>query len=346
MLTCFQSRVIHLLKIEIPVLMENGNFVISLDFEIYWGVRDVLKIDQYRNHLLGVRAVIPGLLHLFNKYQIHATFATVGLLFFTDKKEMLAGLPDRKPEYADKHLSPYEGHFEEVGRDETDDLFHFAPSLIKMIQQSGQEIGCQTFSHYYCLEGGQTIEDFRDDLRAAKRIAEKNGITLKSFVFPRNQYNEAYLKVCKEEGIISYRGNEVSWLYKAKDYDSETIFRRANRLIDAYLNLSGQHCYQLPVMKDDEPCNIAASRFLRPYSKRWAFMDWLRLRRITNSMTHAAKNGLTYHLWWHPHNFGINLSDNLEFLENILVHYQKLAAKYSFKSVSMTQLAQQIKSNQ
>ncbi len=326
--------------------MKNGNFVISLDFEIYWGVRDVLQLDQYRDNLLGVRTVIPGLLHLFDKYDIHATFATVGLLFFNDKEELLAGLPEKKPKYTDSHLSPYEGHFDEVGRDETEDVFHFAPSLIKMIQQSGQEIGCQTFSHYYCLESGQTIEDFREDLRAAKRIAEKRGITLKSFVFPRNQYNEAYLNVCKEEGISSFRGNETSWLYKAKDAESETLLRRASRLLDAYMNLSGHHCHEAAFMNSNELCNIPASRFLRPYSKSLAFLDRLRLKRITNSMTHAAKHGLTYHLWWHPHNFGINIKENLAFLEKILMHYQKLSKKYVFRSVSMQQLAEFLKKEQ
>ncbi len=319
--------------------MKRGNFVISLDFEIYWGVWDVLQLDQYCNHLLGVRKVIPGLLNLFSQYGVNATFATVGFLFFDDKEELLAGLPERKPHYTDKHISPYEGHFDEVGKDESEDPFHFAPSLIKKIREAGQEIGCQTFSHYYCLESGQTIEDFREDLRAAKRIAEKRGIVLKSFVFPRNQYNEAYLKICKEEGISCFRGNETSWLYKAKDTDSETTLRRAVRLVDAYLNLSGHHCYEPAYMKDIELCNIPASRFLRPYSKKGAVMDWLRLKRITNSMTYAAKHGLTYHLWWHPHNFGINLAENLAFLEKILQHYQKLSHKYSFSSVSMQQLA-------
>jgi hypothetical protein len=117
------------------------------------------------------------------------------------------------------------------------------------------------------------------------------------------------------------------------------MIRRAVRLLDAYLNLSGHHCYEPVYMKDLELCNIPASRFLRPYSKKAAFMDWLRLKRITNSMTYAAKHGLTYHLWWHPHNFGINLVENLAFLEKILQHYQKLSQKYSFSSVSMQQLA-------
>ncbi len=323
--------------------MKTGNFVISLDFEIYWGVRDVMKLDDYRDNLLGVRTVIPGLLHLFEKYSVHATFATVGLLFFDDKVELIAGLPVRKPKYSDPRISPYEGHFNEIGKNETDDVFHYAPSLIKMIQQSGQEIGCQTFSHYYCLESGQNIEDFREDLRAAKRIAEKRGITLRSFVFPRNQYNEAYLNVCREEGISSFRGNETSWLYEAKELEHETLFRRAVRLLDAYFNLSGHHCYEATSPEKPGLYNIPASRFLRPYSNRLSFLESWRLKRITNSMTYAAKHGLTYHLWWHPHNFGINIKENLAFLEKILLHFQKLSKKYGFKSMSMQQLADQLK---
>lgn len=319
--------------------MKKGNFVISLDFEIYWGVRDVVSLDRYKNHLLGVRQVIPGLLNLFKKYDIHATFATVGFLFFSSKEELLASMPREKPGYINKNFSPYEGHFQQVGNNEEDDLFHFAPSLIRLIQKAGQEIACHTFSHYYCLESGQTMEDFREDLRAAKRIAEKMGVVLKSFVFPRNQYNEAYLEVCKEEGIASFRGNEISWLYSAKAMNKETALRRGCRLLDAYVNISGHHCYNTAFMKSTEPFNIASSRFLRPYSKKMFFIEWLRLKRITNSMTHAAKHGLTYHLWWHPHNFGVNLTENINFLEKILLHYQFLSKKYAFQSVSMEQLS-------
>ena len=110
--------------------MKKGNFVISLDFEIYWGVRDVLQLDQYRNHLLGVRNAIPGMLQLFATYDIHATFATVGFLFFKDRDELITGLPGRKPKYTNPHLSPYEGHFDQVGKNVEEDPFHFAPALI------------------------------------------------------------------------------------------------------------------------------------------------------------------------------------------------------------------------
>lgn len=59
-------------------------------------------------------------------------------------------------------------------------------------------------------------------------------------------------------------------------------------------------------------------------------------------MSFAAKKGLVYHLWWHPHNFGINQSENFSFLENILKHYKKLNTEFDFESVSMQQLANEI----
>ena len=323
--------------------MEKGHFVISLDFEIYWGVRDVVELSQYENNLLGVRKAIPAMLDLFLKYNITTTFATVGFLFFNNKKELLDGLPAKTPEYTNEWISPYKGHFNLVGENEKEDPLHFGLSLIEKIQEYKQEIGCHTFSHYYCLEDGQTIEDFKADLQAAKKVAEKRGIELKSFVFPRNQYNQAYLNICKEEGITSFRGNEKSKLFSAKNYGKSTAYRRPFRLMDAYFNLSGYNCYDTNDMISSEPVNIPASRFLRPWSKKLSFLDGLRLKRITNSMTHAAKNKLVYHLWWHPHNFGINIAENITFLEKILQHYKKLSNQYGFMSSAMAQLAELLK---
>ena len=160
--------------------MANGKFVISLDFEIYWGVRDVVKLADYRDRLLGVRQVIPRLLKVFNDYNIHATFATVGFLFFSNKNQLLLNLPHKLPQYENDNLSPYCGHFNLIGEDENQDPFHFGNKLILLIRDSGQEIGSHTFSHYYCLEKGQTKEDFFEDIKVAKSLALENGIHLKS----------------------------------------------------------------------------------------------------------------------------------------------------------------------
>ena len=52
-------------------------------------------------------------------------------------------------------------------------------------------------------------------------------------------------------------------------------------------------------------------------------------------MTFAAKNNRSYHLWWHPHNFGYFSEENMSYLEDILKHYSELKDKYGYESNSM-----------
>ena len=318
-----------------------GSFVISLDFELMWGVRDVATKASYGRNILGVHQVIPRLLDCFTKYQIHATFATVGFLFFETKEEMLQHLPSRKPQYKNAVLTPYGDYLNhEVGENYKDDLYHFAPQLIELIKNTPhQEISTHTFSHYYCLEEGQTIEDFEQDLKQAIAAARLRGCEIKSIIFPRNQFNPEYLKVCNQYGVHIYRNNERSWIYESRNREEESKLRRAIRLINAYINLSGHHCYSDEEMyQGGELVDIPSSRFLRPFSKKLAFLDGLRLRRIKRAMTYAAKNNKMFHLWWHPHNFGINQDENFSFLTKILEHYRELNHKYQFQSINMLEL--------
>lgn len=323
---------------------KGGCFIISLDFELMWGVRDVVSVQTYGNNIRGVQTALPGILDYFKKYKIKGTFSTVGLLFFQDKEEMLNNLPELLPGYTDSNLSPYGPYMENyVGLSNVDDPYHYGLNLIEKIKNTpGQEIGTHTFSHYYCLESGQTAEEFKADISAAVSIAEKRGIKIKSIVFPRNQYNENYISICREAGITSFRNNENSGLYRASTFKADTLFRRALRLLDTYINISGNNCHHMAQAANSFPINIPSSRFLRPYNKKLKLFDDLRLKRITKSMTYAAKNNLMYHLWWHPHNFGINREENFKFLEQILSHYLYLNKKYSFTSYTMSELAEQL----
>jgi len=49
-----------------------GIFCISLDFEKFWGVHDVLTLDDVQ-HFGEISEVIDGILKLFKRYDIHAT---------------------------------------------------------------------------------------------------------------------------------------------------------------------------------------------------------------------------------------------------------------------------------
>jgi hypothetical protein len=115
--------------------------------------------------------------------------------------------------------------------------------------------------------------------------------------------------------------------------------RRALRLLDSYLNLSGHHTYALTDCQDGAVCNFPASRFLRPYSPRLAALDGLRLQRITRAMTYAARHQQIFHLWWHPHNFGRYLTENMAMLEKIISHFHVLEQQYGMRSLNMGELA-------
>lgn len=312
-------------------------FTISLDFELHWGVSDRLTVEQYRENLENTRRAIHGMLELFREYEIHVTWAAVGMLFCRSRDQLFRYVsPELRPHYDVPGYSNY-ALAETVGANEAEDPFHFAPSIVEKIRSyPNQEIGTHTFSHYYTLETGQTPEHFRADLKAAKEVAAEYGIQLKSIVFPRMQYDDRYLKVAADLGIRYYRGSQPVIEYAPVSRLKETRRRRITRFLDSYINYKGHHIYPLADLKGQSfPVNVPQSLFLRPWSEKLKLLEPLKLRRIRRQMTAAAKKGGLYHLWWHPHNFGKHTDKNLATLEQILRHYRYLANRHGMVSLNM-----------
>jgi len=318
-----------------------GLFVVSLDFELYWGVRDMPNVGAYIPNLVGGRAAVRAMLDLFTKYGIHATWATVGFLFADNSSTLRELLPSVRPAYRKQKLFPY-ADLPSEGTSETFDSIFFAPSLIRLIAATkNQEIATHTFSHYYCLEEGQDIESFKADLDAACVASRRFGLELKSLVFPRNQCRPSYLEICAEAGIVGYRGNPVSWLHRGHPDEAQRRIRRLGRLLDAYFPVCWHTSHALSLPAAGLPINVCASRFLRPYTPSLRRLEPLRLERIKREMTAAARDGRMYHLWWHPHNFGVNTQLNLQFLTHILDHYEYLHAVYGMVSANMRETVEQ-----
>lgn len=321
--------------------MNNGNFILSLDFELMWGVRDKRSIENYGDSLKEVEPSLIRTLKAFREASIKATFASVGLLFYKDKTELVNDLPKIKPTYLNSNLSPYPNIDNYI--DDGHKKCYFGKDLIEKIKEEKiHEIATHTHCHYYCLEDGQTLEQFKADIEKAIGVAQKSNIQINSIVFPRNQYDDTYLKVCKELGILSYRGNEKHKIYKSSKGEEQSLKQRFLRLIDSYINLTGHHCYSFDSIEKSLPINLHSSRFLRPYNEKLSFLEKLKLNRIKKSMTYAARNNLVYHIWWHPHNFGRNTDKNIIMLNKILKHYTELNKKYGFQSVTMQDLSHKI----
>ena len=319
-----------------------GSFTISLDFELFWGVRDVKTLNDYGDNIIGVWEVIPRVLKLFEEYQIHATWGVVGFInFYTFNDIEWVNI---LPKYKNSWLSPY-SHIismqefalnyeeEEIGGILN---MHFAPQLIELIANTPhQEIATHTYSHYYIDEKPIIPQAFELDVKKAIDVFKRDGYDISSLIIPRNHTDRESIKVLNKTDIKRYRGNPEHWAYRNGE-SGKNIFIRAFRLLDTYINLSGSHGYR--AKRVNNLTELKSSIFLRPYSKRLRALESLKIKRVKDAMSEVAKSDKNFHLWWHPHNFGVNIEENLSNLEEILKHFRYLNQNYGMKSLNMQEL--------
>lgn len=318
-----------------------SKFVISLDFELFWGVAASRTIAGYRHNIEGEWEAIPKMLELFQRYRIKTTWATVGMLMCRDYSQWREIRPSVLPSYTCTQCSTY--LLNSVVR-ENPKLFFARPLVEQILEMPEQEIASHSYSHFYCGEAGVTPEQFAADLVCASEIGAELGVEYRSFVFPRNQINDTYLAELDKAGYRVFRGNPDHWLYRDGHFVAGGRAARGIRLADAYLPLSGNHVNEVSSV-----CGLVdlpASLSLRPWSRCLNALEPIRLMRLKRAMTAAAEADGVFHLWWHPHNFGINIEQNMAVLESLLQHYVRLHDKYGMKSALMRDFANSCNSTQ
>ena len=322
-------------------MKSNGYFLVSLDFELQWGRFDKVILDDVRKkELENTLQLIPKMLDLFEENGIAATWAVVGMMLNKNREQWIANIPQSIPNYANKKLSPYQ-YFKNIDFDENLNQYFFSSQLIQSVSNTKkQEFASHTYSHFYCLEDGQTIDDFKADLE--KVIEVSDGV--KSLVLPRNQFNENYYSVCQALSFLTIRTNPSNWYWNA---DKDNILKRTFRLIDTFNLFSYSKCVDLDFFykQSQYPYFLPSSRFLRSWRPKSKFINYIKLLRIKTEMTYAAKHKKYYHIWWHPENFGNHPNECLDELKIIVRHYLKLQKKFGFKSVTMSEFGEIIKAN-
>ena len=139
----------------------------------------------------------------------------------------------------------------------------------------------------------------------------------------------------RASGITAWRGNPHSWAYRATDGAGQTLARRGLRLVDAHSGILGAQTY---VPETGAFRNVPASQFLRPRAGRLAPLHPAHVATILRGMTRAAQTGRGYHLWWHPHNFGLNTVENMAVLTQIVDHFHRLHEEHGMVSRAMGEL--------
>lgn len=270
-----------------------GVFTLSLDTELAWGTRgDARYLEQYRS----TRAVIRSILALCEKYNIRATWAVVGHLFFRTPEEF-----DRSI-YAVAEKIWYPDMKEPelwCGRD-----------IVEKIRACAvpQEIGSHGFTHIMTDEAVCTAEVFRAELAAAQHGAREAGVTLASFVYPQNKV--AYLDDLAAAGFTVYRGVDPTWYARLPG-----VLKKIGHVIDNYL------CIPPPSVTpqtEDALVNVPGSYFY-PHRDSWAKILPVSFRvcKARTGIRRAIETGRVFHLWFHPFNIASDPDALLAGLEEI-----------------------------
>lgn len=308
---------------------EAPSVVISIDFELRWGMHDRLgtNYDAYRQNLENVRQVVPALLKLFSERRIRATWACVGALGCTSWDEYFRRAPV-PPQYRESHLQVNSAY---ADMDQEGSL-HFAPDLLHLIKETpGQELGTHTFSHIYMGEPGVTPRDVTADLCAVSDLwSERFGESPISLVFPRNQVG--FINVISEASLQVLRGPEGPWFHSGTIATNRSILPRALRLVDS-LNPLAHHAGALEELQS--LAMTRASLFLRVNLPRPAWA--LHLLRIKRELA-QLRTGEIFHLWWHPHNLGKDMANRLGRVEEVLNVVVERCAGGQVQSRSMRDL--------
>jgi len=306
-------------------MTQRPTVVISLDFELRWGMQARLRFDPnaYRENLENEIPVVQQLLKLFLERRIHATWAVVGAIACHGWDEYFLRAP-RPPRYHDPNLaiSPRYAELDPDGR------LHFGAGAVHAIHDTpGQELGTHTFSHILMREPGISADDVRLDLQAAASLwRERFGAAPVSLVFPKNQI--AFDSVVRDCGIRIWRGTEGPWYFDRNDARRISPLSRGLRLIDA---VNPFVCRASPVQG-----NVTrSSLFLRTNLPRPAWA--LHVARIRRELA-ALRAPQVFHLWWHPHNLGVQTRTRIGRVEQILNLIASECARGRVVSRSMSQL--------
>jgi peptidoglycan/xylan/chitin deacetylase (PgdA/CDA1 family) len=276
----------------------------SLDFELRWGMHDVLGLDRdrYRKNLEGAREAVPQLLQLFTRRGVRATWATVGALACRSWDEYFRRAP-APPRYVNPQLA-INPRYADI---DPDGLLHFAPDLVALIAETeGQDIGTHTFSHLYLGElGVMQVDAAADHAATLALFRERFGIKPTSMVFPKNQV--AFLALYRAQGISAWRDNESPWYYQLTRHTNHPVVRGL-RMMDA---LTPWRARGGSFSGGRTPSTL----FVRVYLPESLWK--LHLARIA-AEARRIKEGGVLHFWLHPHNLGADIPRGMQRLEQVI----------------------------
>lgn len=313
-----------------------GTMILSLDLELCWGRFDKLPVPLLEADSFEERTQIKRLLSLLDRHEIPATWAVVGHLML-DGCARNGGnahadvLPHPEYSWFRKDWYAYDPCTSAVRSPGW-----YAPDIVEWIRKAHvrHEIASHSFAHIYYGDAECSASAARADLAAAVAAAEPKDITLKSFVFPRNQVG--HLDVLHEHGIHAYRGVDP------------TRFRKGGGLLVKTFNFLDQLLGLPPKAIHAEEgipglWNIPGNHF---YMARNGIRKMIpiasRVLKGKRGIRRAIQTGGIYHLWFHPFNLNADSDAMLSGLEQLFSYADQMRAEGRLDILTMEEYARRL----
>lgn len=285
---------------------------LTFDTELVWGSFDHTSPEEFERRYPDIRATIRSLIAMLETYEVAATWAVVGHLFLSSCRRSADGVahPDLvRPRQRWRGGDWYA--FDPCTDRERDPLW-YGPDVLDLLQGARvpQEIGCHSFSHILYGDPDLDAAAVDSDLRACLDIAAQRGLTLRSFVFPRNV--EGHHRSLADHGFVAYRGADPN-AYAAWPRPAARAAHLLSHVVGAPPPVS-QPRERLPGL-----WNIPGSTLLiQRNGPRRAIGRAARLRRARAGIRRAVETRSVFHLWTHPFNIASDPGYLLAVLEAIL----------------------------
>lgn len=299
-----------------PSPFARGVFCLSFDFELAWGERDlVADLAPLLERARTTRArVFEPLVAKLEALGVVATWATVGSLFLG---------PGGAPPVSTGLTAPRHGWrpawfdgIPPVSEAEHPELY--ARSLVLRLRDAGQEIGSHSFTHPVFGDPGCSRECAASEVARCVQEAAALGITLRSFVFPRNVAGHA--DVLRANGFTCWRGLEPTWWRGAR------VPGPVSRLAHlAEVAVARTPPTVLPVRDRHGLWNIPSScSFLPIDGVRRLIPLSQRVERCVRGIDQAALDRRISHLYLHPINLASDPAGMVRALGDVLEHAARL----------------------
>jgi len=309
-----------------------GCFVISLDTELAWGSFDKGLTPEKVKEFNATRICIKQLLNVFNKFQITATFAFVGHLMLSECNEV-GGIKHPNLVRVKHDWYKRDWFTEDPASNIYCDPMWYGADVLEMVQNSEQkhEIASHSFSHIIYGDKGCSRQCAESDIQECIKVAKEKGITLTSFVFPRN--SEGHKDVLKENGFSAYRGDGNEW-YKA--VKNKTL-QKAFHLIDELFIFSPKT--SIPI-KDQFGLYKTIGNML--YLSRSGLRRYIpisnRVSKAKKGINKAICNKEVFHMWFHPFNLASDPEGLIKGLDEICSYVRKKIDEGVLTNLTITDL--------